>query len=122
MFSTTLENVDCWDEQLAKVMFGYKCGIQANIKFSPFMIMIRCTPRLRADNYLHSLTVVISDTIDVETTVEQFLQKMKLIASIHENILLNVERTQKKQKKRPMLPKKGSRPLKDWLMDRQWLK
>jgi hypothetical protein len=22
------ENVECWDEHLAKVMFGYKCGIQ----------------------------------------------------------------------------------------------
>jgi len=23
----TLENADYWDEQLAKVMFGYRCGI-----------------------------------------------------------------------------------------------
>ncbi len=27
MLSTTFENVDFWDEQLAKVMFGHKCGI-----------------------------------------------------------------------------------------------
>jgi hypothetical protein len=27
IFVATLENVDCWDEHLAKVMFGYRCGI-----------------------------------------------------------------------------------------------
>ncbi len=32
---TTPESIDCWDEHLAKVMFGYRCGIQANTKFSP---------------------------------------------------------------------------------------
>ncbi len=40
IFSATPKNIDYWDEQLAKVMFGYRCGIQANTKFSPFMIMI----------------------------------------------------------------------------------
>jgi hypothetical protein len=42
---------------------------------------------------------MIDDIVDVETTTKQFLQKMNLIASIHENVLLNVEQTQKKQKK-----------------------
>jgi hypothetical protein len=40
----TLKNVDYWDEQLAKVMFGYRCGIQTSAKFSPFMILIGHTP------------------------------------------------------------------------------
>ncbi len=80
-------------------MFGYKCEIQASTKFSPFMIMTGCTPRLRADNYLHSLITMIDDTIDAETVVAQFFQKMKLITSIHENVLLNVEQAKKKQKK-----------------------
>jgi hypothetical protein len=92
----TPKNVDCWDEQLAKVMFGYRCRIQSSTKFSPFMIMIDCTPRLRANNYLHSLIVMVDDNVDVETTTTQFLQKVKLIASIHENVLLNVEQAQKK--------------------------
>jgi hypothetical protein len=85
------ENVDCWDEHLAKVMFGYRCGIQASTKFSPFMILTGRTPHLRADNYLHALTAVTDDNVDVEVDVAQFLQKVKLIASIHENVLLNVE-------------------------------
>ncbi len=55
VLATTPENIDCWDEQLAKVMFGYRCEIQASTKFSPFMILTSHTPRLKIDNYLHSL-------------------------------------------------------------------
>jgi len=99
VLSTMLKNVNYWDEQLAKVMFRYKCGIQANTKFSPFMILIGCTPHLRANNHLDSLTVVVDETADVETTAKQFMQKMKLIISIHENVLLNVEQAPQKQKK-----------------------
>jgi len=99
VFSTTPKNVDCWDEQLAKVMFGYRCGIQSITKFSPFMITTRRTPHLKAGNYLHSLTTMIDDIADEEITTEQFFQKMKLITNIHENVLFNVEQTQKKQKK-----------------------
>jgi hypothetical protein len=84
-------NVDCWDEHLAKVLFGYRCGIQASTKFSPFMILTGRSPRLRADNYLNALTDVIEDGTDVEVAATQFLEKVKLIASIHESILLNVE-------------------------------
>jgi hypothetical protein len=99
VLSATPENIDCWDEQLAKVMFRYRCGIQASTKFSPFMIVTGRTPRLRADNYLHYLTVVTDDNVVIEVAAAQFLQKMKLIASIHENVLLNVEQAQKKQRK-----------------------
>jgi hypothetical protein len=69
----TPENVECWDEHLAKVMFGYRCGIQANTKFSPVMILTGRTPRLRADNYLHTLTPMTDDHVDVEVVVTQFL-------------------------------------------------
>ncbi len=99
VLSTVPDNANCWDEQLAKVMFGYRCGIQSSTKFSPFMILTGRTPRLRADNYLHSLIAEVDDTADVETTAEQLMQKMKLIASIHENVMLNVEQAQQKQKR-----------------------
>jgi hypothetical protein len=79
--------MDCWDEQVAKVMFGYRCGIHASTKFSLFMIMIGCTPHLRVDNYQHSLANAIDDTLDAEIPATQFLQKMKLIANIHENVI-----------------------------------
>ncbi len=91
--------MDCWDEHLAKILFGYRCGIQASTKFSPFMILTGRTPRLKVDNYLHALTVVTDDDVDIEVAATQFLQKVKVIASIHENVLLNVEQAQKKQRK-----------------------
>jgi hypothetical protein len=42
---------------------------------------------------------MIDDIVDAKTTIKQFFQKMKLIANIHENVLLNVKQAQKKQKK-----------------------
>jgi hypothetical protein len=42
---------------------------------------------------------MVDDTADVKTTAEQFLQNMKLIANVHENVLFNVEHAQQKQKK-----------------------
>jgi hypothetical protein len=98
VLATDPANVDCWDEHLAKVLFGYRCGIQASTKFFPFMILTGRSPRLRVDNYLNALTDVIEDGTDVEVAAAQFLEKVKLMASIHESILLNVEQAQKKQK------------------------
>jgi len=95
----TPANMDCWDQQLAKVLFGYRCGIQTNTKFSLFMILTGQTPRLRADNYLQALIAKVDDGVDMETVVAQVLQKVELIASIHNNVLLNVEQAQQQQKK-----------------------
>jgi hypothetical protein len=60
------------------------------------MILTGRSPRLRADNYLNTLTGVIDDTSNVEDTAVQFLEKVRLIVSIRENVLLNVEQTQNK--------------------------
>jgi hypothetical protein len=91
-------NVSCWDEHLAKVLFGYRCGVQSSTKFSPFMVLIGRTPRLRADNYLNTLIDEIDDSATVEEVAAGFLEKVKLIASIHDNVLFDVEQAQKKQK------------------------
>jgi hypothetical protein len=98
VLATNPENVDCWDEHLAKVLFGYRCGVQASTKFSPFMVLTGRSPRLRADNYLSALTSTVDDEVDVEQVATQFLEKVKLIASIHESVLINVEQAQKKQR------------------------
>jgi len=45
------------------------------------------------------LTTEIDVSAEVEVAVAQFLQKMELITSIHENVLLNVEQAQKQQRK-----------------------
>jgi hypothetical protein len=99
VLAATPGNMDCWDDHLAKIMFGYRCGIQASTRFSPFMILIGRTPHLRADNYLHALTTETNVGAEVEVVVAHFLQKMEFIASIHENVLLNVEQAQKQQRK-----------------------
>jgi hypothetical protein len=99
VLAVTPANMDCWDEQLAKVLFGYRRGTQTSMKFSPFMILTGQTPRLRADNYLQALIAETEDGEDVEAVAAQFLQKVELIASIHNNVLLNVEQAHKQQKK-----------------------
>jgi hypothetical protein len=99
VLAATPRSVDYWDEQLAKILFGYRCGIQVSTKFSPFMILTGRTPRLRADNHLDTLTTVTNDGDDVEVAAAHLVQKMELIASIHEDVLLNVEQAQKKQRR-----------------------
>jgi len=70
VLSAVPDNANCSDEQLARVMFGYRCGIQSRTKFSPFMILTGRTPCLRAENYLDPLTAEVDDTADVEATAE----------------------------------------------------
>jgi hypothetical protein len=73
MLAATPANTDCWDEQLAKVLFRYRCGIQTSTKFSPFTILTGRTPRLRADNYLQALTTETNDGVNVDDAAAQFL-------------------------------------------------
>jgi hypothetical protein len=61
----TLEHIHSWDKQLARVLFGYCCGIQANRNFSPFMILTRRTSKLKTNNYLQALAIVVDDTNEV---------------------------------------------------------
>jgi hypothetical protein len=62
------------------------------------MILTGRSPRLKADNHLNTLTDAVDDSSSVENAAEQFLEKVKLIASIHKDVLLNVGQAQKKQK------------------------
>jgi len=48
---------------------------------------------------LQALTAEIDNVVDVKIAAVQFLQKVELIANIHNNVLLNVEQAQKQQKK-----------------------
>ncbi len=62
------------------------------------MVLTSRSSRLRANNYLSALTGVVNDGVDVEQIAAQFLEKVNLIASIHESVLLNVEQAQKRQR------------------------
>jgi hypothetical protein len=67
------------------------------------MILTGRTPCLRADNYLQALTAKIDDGVDMEAAAAYFLQKEELIASIHDNVLLNVEQAEKNKRKSMLL-------------------
>jgi hypothetical protein len=99
ILAANLAHMNCWDEHLAKVLFGYRCGIQASTKFSPFMILTGRTLHLWADNYLQTLTAETDEGDGIEEAAAQFLLKVELIGSIHNNVLCNVEQAQKQQKK-----------------------
>jgi len=66
VLAATPANTDCWDEQLVKVLFGYQCGIQTSTKFSLFMILTGRTPRLKANNYLQTLTAETDEGDDID--------------------------------------------------------
>jgi hypothetical protein len=59
----------------------------------------------------------VDDAIDITINVKHFIKKMKLVASIHENVLLKVEQAQKKFKKKLMSQEKESKHLKDLFLD-----
>jgi len=63
------------------------------------MILTGRTPRLRADNFLQALTAETDESGDVEAVAAQFFQKVELIASLHSDVLINVEQAQMRQKK-----------------------
>jgi hypothetical protein len=54
--STIPRNMKTWDYQLLRVLFGYNCGVQASIRYSPFMIFIGSTSKLKVNNHLNMLT------------------------------------------------------------------
>ncbi len=66
MLSKLPKYAKSWDSQLQWVLFGYRCGMQANIKFSPFMILTGCTFKLKVDNHLSMLTQEFDAEVGVE--------------------------------------------------------
>jgi hypothetical protein len=87
------------------MLFGYKCGMHANTKFSPFKILIGCTPKFKVENHLSMLTQEFDVEIGVEQMTEQIIAKMEMIVGMHKAILGNVEKPQQKQKKTYVLSK-----------------
>jgi hypothetical protein len=84
-------NIRDWDLLLARIFFGYRCGIQANTKYSPFLVFTGCTPRLTINNSLSGLCDVFDEQKNLEVVVDQMILKLQLIASVHKTLLENVE-------------------------------
>lgn len=75
VFSTTPEHAQDQDEQLPKILFGYHCRIQANIQFSPYMVLIHQMTRLKVGNFLNPLVQTFDIDEDFVIIVEQMISK-----------------------------------------------
>ncbi len=69
MLSSTIEHAPDWDEHFPRILFGYKCGVQASTCFSLHMILIGHIPKLQANNFL-SLLVNVYDEDDPIMLIE----------------------------------------------------
>jgi len=84
-------NIQDWDSLLPRILIGYRCGIQANTEYFPFMVFIGRTPILTIDNSLNGLCDVFDEHASLEIMANQMILKMQLIASVHKSLLENVE-------------------------------
>jgi hypothetical protein len=54
-------NIQDWDSLLPQIVFGYGCGIKANMKYSPVMVLISHRPKFTIDNSLSGLCDVFDE-------------------------------------------------------------
>ncbi len=54
-----------------------------NTKFSPHMLLIGQTPRLKVDKFLSPLVQTFNDDDDLVVLVEQMINKFQFIAKMH---------------------------------------
>jgi len=59
-------NIQYWDSLLPRILIGYRCGIQANMKYSPFMVLVGCMPILTIDNSCNGLCDVFDEQASPE--------------------------------------------------------
>jgi hypothetical protein len=72
-------------------LFGYKSGVHASTKFSPFIVLIGRTPRLTCDNNLVAFTNVEKEELTLEEMMQLMVEKFKLISNMHSYVLETVD-------------------------------
>ncbi len=72
-------------------MFGYRSGVQASTKFSPFMVLTGRTPRFTCDNSLTTFINVEEEELTLEEMTLLMVEKLKLISNMHSFMLENVD-------------------------------
>jgi hypothetical protein len=90
----TLEHAQDWDTQLPRILFGYRCGIQASMRFSPHMILIRRSPKLKVDNFFSPLVQTFDDDGELTIVVEHMISKLQLIVKLEGEFIENINQTQ----------------------------
>ncbi len=55
ILSTNPEHTHDWDKHLPRILFGYRCGVQLNTKFSLYMLLTERIHHLKAYNSLSPL-------------------------------------------------------------------
>jgi hypothetical protein len=88
IFFPTSEHVWTWDEP--RILFRYRCGVQANTKFSPHMILIGRIPKLQVNKLFSPLVGTYNEDDDPEIMAKKMIEKMQLISKMHGQILNNV--------------------------------
>lgn len=89
-------NIQSWDLLLPMILFGYQCGIQTNTKYSPFIVLARCSLKLTIDNNLNRLHDVFYESIGPKVMAKHMVQNMQLIIEVHRSLFKNVKHVQKK--------------------------
>jgi hypothetical protein len=74
-------------------LFGYRCGVQANTKFFPFMVLNGRTPRFTCDNGLNASIIVQKDELTLYEMTQLMVEKLKFISDMHSSVLENVDQT-----------------------------
>jgi len=70
-------------------LFGYRSGVQASTKFSPFVVLIRRTPRFTCDNSLVAFINVEKEELILKEMMQLMVEKFKLISNMHSSMLEN---------------------------------
>jgi len=66
LFVVSSIDLDNWDLQLPRILFGYRCDVQASTKFSCFMVLTGRTPRFMCNNGLFTFTNVQKDEFTLD--------------------------------------------------------
>jgi hypothetical protein len=99
VLSIILEHAQDWDDQLPRILFGYRCGVQSNTKFSPHMLQIDRTPILKVDDFLSPLVQTFKEGDNPTVMAKQMISKMQLISKMHGEVTRNSIQAQARQKR-----------------------
>ncbi len=67
------KHIQGWDTQLPRILFGFRCGVHASTRYSPYMVLTRCSPRFNAKNSLNGLCDVVNKQVGPKAMARHIL-------------------------------------------------